>query len=160
MQSLIISLLALGWILYRQLQERPVKEEMKLAIPGFLLILAILDMSAYGQQHAIIVKPIGIAFITIGFLSGGLFGWLRGVRSHIWRDKGQLMRQGNWVTVVLWLVGIIVHLGLEHATSYFDPSLSNLTDASLFVYMAITLSVQKYVIVERAKHMNLDMSKL
>lgn len=80
---------------------------------------------------------------------------------HVWRDKGQLMSQGNWLTIVWWVVALAVHLGID----FYSSNVLKITDseglagASIVLYMALSLGVQKYVLLERGKAMSGDQLK-
>lgn len=56
--------------------------------------------------------------------------------------EGRLARQGTWVTVVLWLVTVPLHLGLD--------TVNGVGQASLMLYVGLTLGVQQILVVRRA----------
>ncbi|GKT04197.1 hypothetical protein [Furfurilactobacillus entadae] len=53
------------------------------------------------------------------------------------------MRQGNWLTVVLWIVGIALHLLSDRAWQG--------SDATLMLYLGLTLLIQRGLVWLRAR---------
>ena len=54
---------------------------------------------------------------------------------HIWVYGGQAWRQGTWLTAVLWVISLGVHLGYDYLVDG-KGSQSGLGSASLLVYSA------------------------
>ncbi len=67
---------------------------------------------------------------------------------RVWAADGWVLRQGNALTMGLWLVSLLVHFagdaGGEHAGA------SGLVGASFLLYLGITLAMQYYVVYRRA----------
>ena len=75
-------------------------------------------------------------------------GALRGLSMRVWAGNGWVLRQGNAVTMALWLVSLLVHFagdaGGDHAGA------AGLEGASFLLYLGLTLAVQYYVVYRRA----------
>ena len=75
-------------------------------------------------------------------------GALRGLSMRVWPSNGWVVRQGNAVTMALWLVSILVHFvagaGGTHAGA------AGLEGASFLLYLGLTLAMQGYVVHRRA----------
>jgi hypothetical protein len=39
---------------------------------------------------------------------------IRAVTVHVWIDAGQALRQGTWITAILWIVSLGLHLGCDY----------------------------------------------
>lgn len=149
--SIIIGVAVLILILYRQLREQPIKEERTTRLPLILGVVGLFEIVA-----AISAKPTGLDLITTlllvgGLLSGAVFGWIRARTTHVWYDDGKLMRQGNALTIVLWIVGLAIHLVLEELDGHLNSASATIASSSLLLYMAISLGVQRYVTLQRAR---------
>jgi hypothetical protein len=145
--SIVIAVLALGFVLVRQVQRRSVKED---ARPVFLLILlavGLVDFVKFVQGHP--VNGTGIAMLAASLVAAGVFGAIRAYTVRLWREDGVLYRQGNVWTILLWLVAIGVHFG---ADTLIDGSGSakGLATSALMLYVAVTFGVQRLVLGSRA----------
>lgn len=149
--NIIIGLLVIIYVVSRQLAERPVKEDRGVKLPiilGAIGLFEIVQTIQNGHNSASITT---IILLILGLASGTFFGYLRGTKIHIWYDKEQLMRKGNIVTVALWILGVSIHLTFEFISGRIDSSSAGLVSSSILLYVAITLGVQRYVTLERAK---------
>jgi hypothetical protein len=78
----------------------------------------------------------GVAIALAGSLViAAVFGAIRAATVHIWVYGGQAWRQGTWLTAVLWVVSLGVHLGYDYLVDG-KGSQSGLGSASLLVYSA------------------------
>ena len=60
-------------------------------------------------------------------------------------DGGRLMRQGSWVTVLLWLLAVGLHLVVDSG--------NGVGGATLLLYLGLTLGTQQVVVQWRARRM-------
>ena len=142
--NLVIAAAVLLWVLYRQLQPRPVKEDRPYRLMFVLAVLGTVQIVQLAGQTEI--SAAGYAALLIGLLSGAGFGWLRGRLVHFWRGPdGTLMRQGNWLTLVLWVVGIAVHLSPEGHSSGAEA----LGLSGIMLYLAVALAAQRFATLAR-----------
>jgi hypothetical protein len=145
--NLLIGVLILGWILYRQLQARPAKADLRL--PLILGIIGIIDLSGFLSQHG---HHPGYVFAALAgsFILAVVFAAVRAATVHVWVNKGQVWRKGNALTAVLWIVSLAVHLGYDYLVDG-RGALAGLGAASLAMYFAITYTVQRLMIQARAR---------
>jgi hypothetical protein len=147
--EIVIGLVVVVWLLARQVQKRAVKEDSR---PLLFLILAVVGLFEAGQF--IKSNPVGneAILLTIGslVLAAG-FGVVRAFTMHLWRENGQLFRQGNVLTVLLWLVAIGLHFGGD---LLIDSSAKGLSTTTLLLYLAVSLGVQQIVVRHRATQLS------
>lgn len=159
--SIGITVVALVLILVRQLRERPVREERGMRGVLILAVIGLYQIGQYAMRPASHMSLFVVLFVVIGFISACFFGWLRARETHIWRDKGQLMAQGNWLTITWWIVALAVHFGIEFlgGTVLNIKGSDGLASASIVLYVALSLGAQKYVLLNRGKEMVEDQPK-
>jgi uncharacterized membrane protein YhaH (DUF805 family) len=69
----------------------------------------------------------------------------------VWRADGRLWRQGTWLTAVLWILAIAAHLGYDYlvAGHITGKNGSNVGDATILLYLVVTLTVQRFLLLSR-----------
>jgi hypothetical protein len=67
---------------------------------------------------------------------------------RVWKGNGWVLRQGNAITMALWLVSLLVHFVGDNGQSHAGAA--GLEGASFLLYLGVTLSVQYYVVYRRA----------
>ena len=137
--SLVISLLVLGLLLYRQLQVRPLRTT--LVLPVVFLILGIAGLTQPGKNGLETTSGIVILVALLAGDAVGL-GALRALTVRIWQSGGMVMRQGTWLTMVLWVAGAAIHAVVD--------LLAGISDSTLLLYFGITLLAQRLVLQARA----------
>jgi hypothetical protein len=145
--NLLIGLLVLGWIMYRQLQAQPAKADLRL--PLILAIIGIIELTGFLGQHG---HHPGYVFAALAgsFILAIVFAAIRAATMHIWVDNGQPWRKGTALTAVLWIVSLGVHLGYDYLVDGRGP-LAGLGTVSLALYFAITLTIQRLIVQARAR---------
>ncbi|AEV94717.1 hypothetical protein [Pediococcus claussenii] len=142
--NLLVTLFILIIIIRRQLQIKVIKFRMR----TYIILIGI---GAYETLMAIQSKflnlPTNFWIFLVGMVIGAiLFGFLRVLSYHLWVDnRGLVMRQGNWLTVTLWIVGIVFHLILDRIWKG-----SNVT---LLIYIGISLWAQRGFVWQKATHL-------
>jgi hypothetical protein len=147
--NLVIGVLVLALVLYRQLITRRLRENYRLslilAVIGVVEFATFLKGHPHGDDGKIVVAVIGSLVIA------GAFGAARALTVQVWRQGGQLMRKGTWLTAVLWVIGFAAHLGFDylvagHVTGKNGGDVGN---ATVLLYLVITLTVQQFVLLRR-----------
>lgn len=69
---------------------------------------------------------------------------------HVRVDRGQAWRQGTWLTAVLWIVSLGVHLGYDYLVDGKGAQ-AGLGSASLLLYFGVTYMIQRLVLQARAR---------
>jgi hypothetical protein len=148
---IVLGVAVLAYVLYRQLQKRSIREDRK---PTLILVLAaigVIELAQYLPQH-----PAGsttIAMLVGSLVLGAVFGVIRAYTMRLWREGDTLYRQGNALTVVLWLVAIGAHFGLDYLIGRTGQGAEGLADTALMLYLAISLGAQRLVTNSRAARM-------
>ena len=144
--DLLINLAVLAFILYRQLQVRPVRDSLRL--PLIIAIIGVVQLVQYlkhGHHGA------GVAVALAGSLVlAAVSAAIRAPTVRIWVDGGQAWRQGTWLTAVLWVVSLGAHLGYDYFVDG-KGSQSGLGSASLLLYFGVTLTIQRLILAARAQ---------
>lgn len=149
--SLVIGLAVVAWFCYRQLQKKAVKEDRGMRGTVILVAAGLVVAYSYLKDHDVAAAVLGIAAGSL--VIGIALGALRGRLVHVWREGSVLYRKGNALTVVLWAVGIAVHIGLDLVAAQLQPSTESFGSNTLLLYIALALGAQKFVVLERAKRL-------
>jgi hypothetical protein len=148
MQNLIIGLVVLAWLIYRQLQVRNVRDSsnwiLLIVLAGYGLVTTVDVANKHHPSTGV------VALLVASLLISGVFGAIRAATVRIWADNGQLLRQGTWLTALLWIVSIAVHLGFDVAMDKAGGP-KGLGTASIMLYLAITWGVQSVIVQRRAE---------
>jgi len=84
-----------------------------------------------------------IWFVILALISTVLFAYLRAISYHLWVDDHQLvMRQGTWITLVLWIIGIGSHMLIDNLWAQ--------SSVVILVYLGLTLLIQRGIVWRRA----------
>ncbi|MBO0801589.1 MAG: hypothetical protein J2P25_00725 [Nocardiopsaceae bacterium] len=137
--SLVVTVVVLAFILFRQLRARPVTSRM--LIPVVLIVVGLGNELSYSQRHPLSGAALA-ALAGLLVLDAGALGALRAWTVRLWREDGQVLRQGTWLTVALWLVGLGIHVAVDQV--------AGLGSSSLLLYLGITYLVQRLVLLPRA----------
>ena len=148
--SLALSILVAAYVIYRQVTTQRLQENYRL--PLILGIIGVIQFVTFlsGHPH----DDGGIAAAVAGSLViAAALGAVRALTVRVWRQDGQLLRKGAWVTAVLWVISFAAHLGYDylvagHVTA--GKNGGNVGDATVLLYLVVTLSVQRYVLMTRA----------
>ena len=89
--------------------------------------------------------------LAASLVVGCLFGVLRGETVHIWRRDGVLVRQGNAITVVLWVAGLGIHVLVDLLINGVDSSASGIGANTILLYLGVALAAQRFTTLRRAE---------
>ena len=144
--NLLIGLAVLALLVYRQLQVRPVRANFRL--PLILAVIGVIELTQFlktdhhtGTVAAALAGSLVLAAIT---------GAIRAMTVRVWIQAGQALRQGTWITAVLWVVSLGVHLGYDYLVDGKGPQ-SGLGTASLTLYFAVTYTIQRFILQAKAQ---------
>jgi len=146
--NILIGLAVLVLILYRQLQARPVRDNMRL--PLILGIIGVIQLAQFLQHRS----HGGEVFAALAgsLVVAAIFGAIRAASVRVWVEGGQGWRQGNWLTALLWIVSLAVHLGYDYLVDGRGAQ-AGLGSASLLLYFAVTFTIQRLILQARAQRM-------
>jgi hypothetical protein len=139
--------LVLVFVLLRQVRVRPVRRVFQPRLPLVLGVIGFLEMLSYAGGHH--VSPSAWFWVLGSMLVGALgLGALRGLSMRVWASDGWVVRQGNALTMALWLVSILVHFVADAGGT--NSGAAGLEGASFLLYLGLTLSMQSYLVYRRA----------
>jgi multisubunit Na+/H+ antiporter MnhC subunit len=153
--SLVIGLAVLALVLYRQLATRRLSESYRLSI--ILAVIGAVQFVDFLKGHP--GNPDGITEAVVGSLVlAGVFGVARAITVRVWRQGGQLMRKGTWITAILWIIAVAAHYGYDdlvagHITGKNGSSVGN---ATVLLYLVISLTVQQFVLLARVQRQDAE----
>jgi hypothetical protein len=134
-------------VLLRQVRVVPVPRLFHARLPIVLGVIGLLELFSYtGDHHVTSGSWLWLlASLVVGAVG---LGALRGVSMRVWASNGWVVRQGNAVTMALWLVSLLVHFAADSAGNHSGGA--GLEAASFLLYLGLTLGVQYYVVFRRA----------
>jgi hypothetical protein len=146
--SLVIGLAVLALVLGRQLMVRRLAENYRLW--NILGAIGALQFVAFLNGHSGNAGRIGVAVLG-SLVLAAVFGVARALTVRVWRQDSQLMRQGTWITAVLWLVAVAAHYGYDDlvAGHIIGKNGTSVGNATVLLYLVISLSVQQFVLLRR-----------
>jgi len=145
--NLVIGLAVLGFILYRQMQASPVRANMRL--PLILAVIGIIQLIDFLQHGTHNTTKVALA-LAGSLVLAAVTAAIRAFTVRVWVDNGQAWRQGNWLTALLWVVSIGLHLGYDYLI-LGSGSQSGVASASLLLYFAVTYTIQRLIQQARAQ---------
>ncbi len=148
--SYVLGVLLLTLVLLRQIRVVPVPRAYIPRLPLVLGVIGLFTMSGYAGDHHVTSTAWGWLIGTLVVGAVGL-GALRGLSMRVWDTNGWVVRQGNVVTMALWLVSLLVHFGVDVAGNQSGTGAAGLVGASFLLYLGLTLAVQQYVVFRRAQ---------
>lgn len=143
--NLVIGLLVLVLVVVRQLTVRRLNENYRL--PLILAIIGVLEFASYLRAHHGYGTEIAVAAAG-SLVIAAAAGALRAPTVRVWRQDGQLMRQGTWITALLWVVSLALHLGYDRLVG--GTAAGTVGEATILLYFAVTFTVQRWVLLARA----------
>jgi hypothetical protein len=146
----VIWVAALAWLLYRQVQRRPIGRGRASGRRGqvavILLLIGAVQFVSFTRNHHL--DGTSIAILCFSFLIGASLGVARGFTVRLWVEDRQLYRQGTAITVALWLVAVGLHLGSDRLIAH-EGGPSGAGSASMLLYLALALTIQTRVLRHR-----------
>jgi hypothetical protein len=145
--NLLIGLAVLALILVRQMQVRPVRANYRL--PLILAIIGVIELTQFFQHNHHHNTTEVFAALAGSLALAAITGAIRAMTVRVWINAGQALRQGTWITAVLWIVSLGLHLGYDYLI-VGKGSLSGLGSASLTLYFAVTYTLQRLILQAKA----------
>jgi hypothetical protein len=147
--ALVIDVLVVVWILYRQRKVRRVWPRVNLRIAGILAVIGLVELVSYTGRHHVSATVVGV--LVLSFVLGAIgLGAVRAATVRIWRVGDAVLRQGTWLTIGLWLFSLALHYGAQAwINALHGPR--GLVTASLLLWLGITYGVQNAVVHHRAE---------
>ncbi len=151
--SLVIGVLVLGLLIARQLRTRRLRENYRLM--AILGVIGVIEFANFLKGHTENDTKIIVA-VTGSLVLAAVFGVLRALTVRIWRESGQLLMKGSWLTGVLWALAVAAHLGYDYLVegSSAGKNGTALGNATVLLYLAVSLTVQRLILLNRASRMD------
>jgi hypothetical protein len=146
--DLVIGLLVLGLVIYRQVIPRPVKSSMRL--PLILGVIGVVQAYQFLKgQH---IDGTIIAELIGSLVLAAVFGLARAATVRLSFRQGQWWSQGNWLTAILWVVSLAAHLGFDALVSG-QHGHESLGQATIVLYLAVTYAMQRLIVQARCQRL-------
>jgi len=147
--NLLIGVLVLGLVIWRQLIPRRVRSNTRI-----VLAFAVIGLIQTGQYlHGRHVDATLIAEILGSLVLAGLFGLARASTVRLFNRDGQWWSRGNWLTAVLWVVSVAAHLGFDYLADGHGTGSTSFGNATILLYLAVTFAVQRMIVIARSQRM-------
>jgi hypothetical protein len=146
--NLVIGLLVLGLVIYRQVIARPVKANMR--IVAILAVIGVVQTYDFMKGQHIGAEI--IAELVGSLVLAAAFGIARAMTVKLSYRQGQWWMQGNWLTAILWIVSLACHLGFDALVGQ-QHGHASLGEATIVLYLAVTYAVQRSVIQLRCSRL-------
>jgi hypothetical protein len=146
--DIVLGVVILGLLIYRQLS-RPVNAT-GLRLVAILAVIGVIQAYQFLDKHhsgAVTYAALGGSLVL-----AAVFGALRAVTARVWLQGGQPWSKGNWLTAALWIVALAAHLGYDALVTPGRGS-SGLGAATLVLYLAVSLGIQRVVTQVRANRL-------
>jgi hypothetical protein len=152
--NVVIGVAVLALLLFRQLQPRRVREDGAMRLTLILLVVGVIQAYPVVSSHP--PTTIVVVLLLAGLVSGAVFGIARAYTTRLWiktdaegEGNGEVWRQGNWLTLVLWLVAVGLHFGIDYLSEQ-QGAPAGLGSSTIVLYLAVTLGIQRYITQQRA----------
>jgi hypothetical protein len=146
---LVLGVAVLGLLIYRQLVARPVQGNQRLLV--ILVIIGLIEaVNAMQKLHA---GSAAVVALVGSLVLAAVFGAARAATVRIWLQNGQAWSKGNLLTAALWVVALGAHLGYDYLIGQ-HKDIGNLGDATVVLYLAVSLAVQRVIVTMRAQRLD------
>jgi hypothetical protein len=166
--SIVVDIVVVVLLLARQVTTRPLSGGYRL--PFILVTVGLFEFAAFlfggGQQLAQFLKghrsltaihdgPAVVAALAGSLVIAALSAAVRAPTFRLWWQDGQCWRKGTAVTLVLWIASLAAHLGYDDLISH-SPALTGLGNATVLLYFAVSLGIQRMFLAARAARISRD----
>lgn len=144
--TLLLVVLAVGYVLWSRTQGRPLKARRLIVLPAFLVVLGLTDLTRSSAPH---LTPKDLAFLLLGLAVSALLGAARGATIKIYAQQGALWQRYRRSTVGLWIALIVAKLALLALASSAGASAGGGTN-SLLLSLGVSLLAEAAIVAPRA----------
>ncbi|HEY1831163.1 MAG TPA: hypothetical protein VGG38_13070 [Acidimicrobiales bacterium] len=144
--SFALGALVLALVLLRQMRIRAVPRMLLIRVPVIIGVIGIFELFGYAGDHH--PTSADVLWVVGTLLIGAVaVGAARALTVRVWSTGQLVVRQGTPLTMVLWVVSLAVHLYVDGGGGHRGAS--GLEQASVLLYLALTIGVQNYVVYRR-----------
>jgi hypothetical protein len=147
--NLVIGVAVLVLFVSRQLTTRRLRESYRLLI--ILAVIGVVQFATFLKGHphhdgAIVAAVVGSLILA------AVLGAARAPTVRVWRQDGQLLRKGTWLTAALWVVAFAAHLGYDYlvAGDVTGKNGGSVGNATILLYLVVSLAIQRFIMLARA----------
>ena len=145
--NVLVGLAVLALLLWRQLQPRRVREDGAMRLTVILLVVGVFQAYPVLSGHP--PTTVVVLLLLAGLVSGAVFGTLRAYTTKLWIQDNEVWRRGTWLTLVLWLVAVGLHFGIDYLSEQ-QGAPAGLGSSTIVLYLAVTLGIQRFITQQRA----------
>jgi hypothetical protein len=146
--TVLIVVLALGWVISRNLKGRFVATGEGGKAYRLPLVLIVLGVVEFGQTHPAIT-PVAVLVIGADLLLTAALGAARGYSIQLSTRDGYLYQRGGAPTLLLWALSIAVRVGLEFAAHSLGAGAA--ASGTVVLTFGVSLVVQAFVLQSRVR---------
>ncbi|MFC0042148.1 DUF1453 domain-containing protein [Actinomadura rayongensis] len=143
--EIVLVVIALGYVLSRQLTARPLEEKSSFRVPLILAAVGLFSGGLVDRDHIAVSVVLLVAGVVVALGSGVV----RALTVRVWRDQdGVLWRGGTPWTLAAWVGSVLLRVGLVvvgHLTGAASEG------SGLLLFLGLTLLVQNALVVYRAR---------
>ena len=150
--EIVLGVVVLALVIYRQVIARPINAG-GLRLIVILAVIGVVETVDYLQKY----HSGSGTYAALGgsLVLAAVFGVLRAGTVRLWSQDGRVWSKGNWLTAALWIIAIGVHLGYDALVAHGHGTNGGVGAATVVLYLAVSLGVQRLVAQYRASRMGL-----
>ncbi|MDR0847080.1 MAG: hypothetical protein LBN08_06170 [Lactobacillales bacterium] len=161
MTSSLVTLVVVILVIAKQLKKKPVKADYK----GLFILLAVglVQLAEYllgekqikqlvdGKDLSVLnhltfehlVTAHLIIAILGSFVLAFVMAFIRVPTFKIWKEDGIIYKQGTWLSALLWIISISLHLGYDQIVAHATGGNSGFGSATTALYLFVSLGMQR-----------------
>ncbi|MEU7638933.1 MULTISPECIES: hypothetical protein [unclassified Streptomyces] len=138
--NLTVTVVVLGWLLSRQLVERPLRERSPVGL--VLIVIGGLETGWYVTAHPLSLRDGVLAAVSLAV--GVALAAVRAYTVRLSVRGDRVVRKGTPLTAALWVAGLGQHFLISAAIA------AGIGEVSVLFYFGVVLLAQQRVLVARA----------
>ncbi|MET9326649.1 hypothetical protein [Tsukamurella sp. NPDC003166] len=146
----VIAVLVIGWIFYRQVQARPLKEKTS-RIAAVLAILGLVQTVQYVSSGGEVGAGHVVAAV-LGLVIAVALAYPRALTTKVFPGPdGAYLRQGTPATIGLWIVAIALHVAVDVVVpaAMGDHTGHGFAGVTTMLFIGVTLFAQQWFLQQR-----------
>ncbi|SDG95538.1 hypothetical protein [Nonomuraea jiangxiensis] len=145
LQISLLVLLAIAFVIYRQLQARPTGRPVILITSGVMIVAGLVLGGLFDSRHV----AVSVALLLVEAAASVALGMWRASTVRVWLDgSGVAWSKATGWTLVGWLASIATRLVLLYAGNLLGLSPST---GGILLFVGITIGVQSYLVARRGR---------
>jgi len=148
--GLVIGIAVLVLLIARQLTTRRLRENYRVSL--ILGVIGVIEFASFLRGNTLDHTKVIVA-VAGSLVLAAIFGVLRALTVKVWREGGQLLIRGSWLTGILWALALGAHLGYDYLVIGGGKNGAAVGNSSVLLYLVVSLTVQRFVLLSRASRM-------